>query len=71
MAIEVYWSCSSFAAKDGGMKLQKIFPVFSSLDMLSSESRQKLNTNSSLCHIIFRIVSVSCQECYVWARVLI
>ena len=58
-----------FAARDrgnrNGSKLEKklafFFPNF---ETLVSESRQKLNTNCSLCHTIFRIISVSCQECY-------
>ena len=45
---------SLFAAKNGengnGLKLKKKRSVFSSLETKSSESRQKLNTDSSLCH---------------------
>ena len=57
------------APKDGGdengLKLEKNWPVFSGLETMSSESRQKLNTNSSLGHIIFRIISLTHQECYI------
>ena len=64
MAIEVHWSYSlMFVAMYGGdgngLNLKK-------LARLSSEKRQKLNTNSSLCHIIFRIISVTCRECYTY-----
>ena len=55
ITIEVQWSYSfSFAAKDGengnGLKLEKNWPVFSSFETISSESRQNLNANSSLYH---------------------
>ena len=56
-----------FASMDGedgnGLKLEKNWPVFSNLEMVSAESRQKLNTNSSLCNKYIHILSVGCQEC--------
>ena len=44
----------------------KNWPLFSSLELISPESRQKLNTNGSLCHIIFRIIPATRQECYAY-----
>ena len=55
ITIEVHWSYFLlFVAKDGedgnGLKLEKTGQCFSSLETMSSERRQELNTNSSLCH---------------------
>ena len=85
MTNEVHWSYFSlFAAKDGedgnGFKLeiskfQPIpiqWPVFSSLETVSSEIHQNLNTNSSLCHkYLSYLVSWLPGMLYVWGQVLL
>ena len=52
-----------FDGGDGnGLKLEKIGQFFFRGVVLWKSL--KVNTNSSLCHIIFRITSVIYQECY-------